>query len=336
MSGFYPNYFTSDPKWHQYWLSDNSFTHEIRLVETANCKATCYIYPDILGLKFVYCPRIPEYKNEIIFDKTEILKLIEKIKITCKDCYYLKFDCNDVDFQAINLLKAYNKSDKQIYFLQTMTLDLGILLDKKQDLKQEFDTNNLQDFLNFSQPFWKTTSDSTRAKTRHSTNRNFEISTEKSSQNIAVFDQIYQQTVARQDFVPHSKEHYHKLINLDFSHLITIYKDKKPMVSWLGIQTENTITHLHGGNTEESFKDYAPYLANFLGIYLSYSQNCRFYDMGGYNPAKGFGKFKDNYKGKIRHFEGPFDILKTIYCPIQTAIKIKNLIQNYFPSGKKV
>ena len=327
---FYPNYFTSDPKWHQYWLSDNNSSHEIRLVETSNYKATCYIYPDLFGLKFAYCPRIPEYKGEIILDKTEILQLIEKVKTTCKDCYYLKFDCSDNDLEMTNFLKSqdFAKSTRQIYFLQTMTLDLGMLLDNKQDLKQQFDTNNLQDFLVFSQPFWKTTNDSTRAKTRHSTNRGFEISADKSPENIAVFDKIYEQTVLRQDFAPHPKEHYHRLISLDFSHLITIYKDKKPMVSWLGIQTENTITHLHGGNTEDSFKDYAPYLANFLGIYLAYSQNCRFYDMGGYNPAKGFGKFKDNYKGKIRQFEGTFDIpLKAIYYPIQFAIKLKNSLK---------
>jgi hypothetical protein len=88
----YPNYFTSNQKWHEYWLSDNNSSHEIRLIETTNYKATCYIYPDIFGLKFVYCPRIPEYKDKVIFDKNQILELIQKIKTTCKDCYYLKFD----------------------------------------------------------------------------------------------------------------------------------------------------------------------------------------------------------------------------------------------------
>jgi lipid II:glycine glycyltransferase (peptidoglycan interpeptide bridge formation enzyme) len=91
--------------------------------------------------------------------------------------------------------------------------------------------------------------------------------------------------------------------------LITLSDENGPQSVWFGVSFDDTMYYLYGGNTEVSFKKYGQYLVHLVATEIIARENLKKYDLGGYDSTKGFGKFKDGYRGEIVHALGPIDII---------------------------
>ncbi|NJL97056.1 aminoacyltransferase [Candidatus Gracilibacteria bacterium] len=107
-----------------------------------------------------------------------------------------------------------------------------------------------------------------------------------------------------------TKKYFQDLFDKDFSRMISLIDPKgKVQCSWFGVIIGNTLYYLYGGNTQDSFDNYGQYLVHVAATYLGKKEGVSYYDLGGYDPEKGFGKFKEGYKGIIRHFGYPMDLI---------------------------
>ena len=230
-------------------------------------------------------------------------------------------------------------SNKIIQYLSTITLNLSQIQKEYQVEDQREESNfaknlekkskdDLKQFFVDSKVFWKTTNSNVNRYTKKSLDQNWDVSTDKTEANFEAFWQVYNQTKDRQNFAIQNKEYTRLLFDQDFSRLI-ILRDAQgqPQCVWFGIVFGDTMTYLYGGNTDYSFDNYGQYLVHLVAIKIAVSQathqKITKYDLGGYDPNKGFGKFKENYKGTVRNFLGDIDI------PIQP---IKYQLTNYLIS----
>ncbi len=78
---------------------------------------------------------------------------------------------------------------------------------------------------------------------------------------------------------------------------------------FLGIILDGTLTYLLGGNSTNSLKNHTQYLLQMKALEMATVENCQFYDMGGWESGSGYGEFKNGYRGKLRTFFGPFDLV---------------------------
>jgi lipid II:glycine glycyltransferase (peptidoglycan interpeptide bridge formation enzyme) len=241
-----------------------------------------------------------------------------------------------------------NLKTKKIQYLATMTLDLKNVLKKLKNtdslVNEKFyelkkllekgkilaDNSVLSDFYNFSQDFWQTTNQNVRRYTKKSLKQNWQISLNKTQDNFEKFYQIYLKTSQRQKFAIHSKDYLQKFFDSSFSKVIILEdKNNQPQAVWLGIRSDQTLTYICGGNTEISFKNYGQYLIHLVAIFVASLEKLSFYDLGGYDPKLSFSDFKKNYRGDIRQFPGPLDV---VIKPIQydftnTLIKLVKLFK---------
>ena len=207
---------------------------------------------------------------------------------------------NTKNYKNFQLAKI---SSKTIQYLSTITLDLSTI-SPVEDLEQ---------FFIDSKSFWKTTNSNVNRYTKKSLELsialNWDISTQKTESNFELFWQVYNQTKDRQHFTIQPKAYMRHFFDQDFSRIIVIKdQDNQPQCVWMGIVFGDTITYLYGGNTDYSFDNYCQYLTHLVAIKMAVSEKLLKYDLGGYDPNKGFGKFKSNYKGTIRNFLGDIDI----------------------------
>jgi FemAB family len=79
--------------------------------------------------------------------------------------------------------------------------------------------------------------------------------------------------------------------------------------AFLGIIFDGTLTYLLGGNSTASLKNHTQYLLQMKALEMTSVENCQFYDMGGWESGSGYGEFKNGYRGKLRTFFGPFDLV---------------------------
>jgi SanA protein len=82
------------------------------------------------------------------------------------------------------------------------------------------------------------------------------------------------------------------------------------------------MVYLYGGNTAISRKRHGQYLIHLAALYLATQEDTQFYDLGGYDSDKGYGQFKEGYKGALRSFLGPVDLVcrPLVYNSLQGLI----------------
>jgi lipid II:glycine glycyltransferase (peptidoglycan interpeptide bridge formation enzyme) len=139
--------------------------------------------------------------------------------------------------------------------------------------------------------------------------RNWQIITTKNEVNFEIFYNLLSQTAKRQKFPIQTKEYLQKLYSQDFFQVFLLQKDGQFLASWSGIISDNTLVNLYNGNLPEGFKDFSQYFLHLVAMFFAKQNNLEFYDFGGYNPKLSFSSFKDGYKGQIREFFGPVDII---------------------------
>lgn len=95
-------------------------------------------------------------------------------------------------------------------------------------------------------------------------------------------------------------------------------------------KSQKILTYLLGGNSQDGLTGNVQYLLQLTALWLCYQENCRFYDMGGWEFGTGYSQFKNHYKGNLQTFFGPFDfVLKPInYNLTNFAINFAKKIRN--------
>lgn len=265
--------------------------------------------------------------------KRAFIKLIRKVILQAKSngVTFLKVDFDDQICSLININSTHELlqflksqgveqqvkiSSKIIQYTATMTLDLQQLenLQPQAQTKHigslDLLTEGLKNFYEKNSKYFLTWEKNTRRLTKHALDKNWQVSISKTQENFEAFYNLLKQTSLRQNFGIQPKKYLLNLFNQDFSRIIVL-KDTQNIVqaAWFGIVTEQTLTNLYAGNSQISLKDNGQYLMHLAAIKLAMDEKLRYYDMGGYNPKLSFGKFKDGYKGNVRFFYGPVDIL---------------------------
>ena len=318
----YPRYFLQTKSWGEFWLKSNPKNHKLIEISIENETHFIYEYPWQLGQKFWYIPRANLGKTYT----SNLQKIITKAR--GQKVVFVKMDFDDEwleqnkienNSKLLDLLKKLpvqpKLSHKKLQFNQTPVLSLeGILKADSEKINVEIeDPQALQNFYQNTQDFWSQTNQNVRRYTKKSLTKNWQISTQKTEQNFQNFLQIYNQTKERQGFAIQTKSYLKNLFKHLDSRLILLSNSAgQPQAFWFGWVSENTLTYLYGGNTPESFKNYGQYLLHLVAVAMGYQENLNFYDLGGYDSKSGYGKFKENYRGQIRNFLGPVDlVLKT-------------------------
>lgn len=324
MSLKFPPYFINFEPWAKFWLSANPSEHNYFNLQSSSglLSAVIYQYPWYFGGNFLYLSKGPVLETTASLDKADFLKelqnFFEKLLELGKkhNSVFIKVDFDHqlfTDFEVFTTLDLKNfleqnfdlnfsLSQKTIQYMSTITLDL-------RDFVGVTANNDYKLFFDQTKSFWAKTNENIRRYTKKSLEQNWQISTEKTEENFELYLLIYQQTSQRQQFATQSKEYLHKLFLQDFSRIIIISDENGPQCVWLGIISEATLTYLSGGNTSVSLTKYGQYLIHLVALNLATSSKVHYYDLGGYDSGKGFGKFKEGYRGEIRNFLGPIDIL---------------------------
>ena len=355
-NAYFKPYFLQYQNWSTFWEDVNGGEHKVFTFEASyknfTLKTLVYQYPWYFGQKFWYVAKGGVLKNcetsetnnwdsvtgqdleKLFWDLNQEIYTKAKANYIC----YIKLDWEESLTQKLELksnleLLSFYKSEysgakisnKIIQYLQTMVLDISLIPQGKF-----FATDQLTNFYEYSKPLWNTTNSNVKRYTKKALTLDWQISTEKTDANFEAFWQVYTATKDRQAFVTQTKEYTRQLFDQDFSRIIILRNSVgEPCCVWQGIVFGNTFVYLSGGNNQYSFDNYGQYLIHLVAVWLGYCENLQVYDLGGYDKTKGFGKFKENYKGQIRTFLGDVDIpvanfkFGLIDAGIEIAKKIK-------------
>jgi lipid II:glycine glycyltransferase (peptidoglycan interpeptide bridge formation enzyme) len=332
-------YFLQTSEWSQFWLESSQKQHFIHYIsyetDGITLSAYCYEYPWHLGKSFLYIPKGPIFQIKGDFSKKKLAQayksFLAKIVALAKQnkSVFIKIDfdynfTNLIDIDSNENLLKFTKSvtdqsvqisKKTLQYLSTMILDCSNLQKNEDQFK----------FVESNKDFWSQTNENIRRYTRKSLKQNWIIDTSKTTQNFDDFWQVYQSTAQRQGFAIHPKTYFQSMFAKEFVRIIVL-KDETglPHCCWFGILLDSTLYYLYGGNDDYSFSHHGQYLAHLIALQSAANEEAKNYDLGGYDSEKGFGKFKEGYRGKIVKFLGPLDIIlePLIYTTLNKFINI--------------
>ena len=136
---------------------------------------------------------------------------------------------------------------------------------------------------------------------------------EASNEDFENFWRIMKETVDRDGFRLHSKEHYRKMLELDknFVKLFLAEYNGKIITAVLATFFGDMITYVHGASANEYRNVMAPYLLHWHIIKLGKSLGFKYYDLNGVDENKwpGVTKFKIGFGGAIVNYPGTFDLV---------------------------
>lgn len=336
----YTPYFLQTKEWSDFWLDAMNNKHLAYLLEAPDSKATfagwVYKYPWHLNQSFLYVPKGPIvtlHKKNIA--KSELLKLFRTFcyRLVASgqthDTSFIKLDFDD---EVMKLFGVENTEDleelmdgvlandgkhnfpkcelhtgtKTIQYMQTMILDGRVL---KGSRVLDWSMETLQNYYTENKDFWSQTNQNIRRYSKKSLKYDWEIIVDKSPETFDGFWKVYKATSERQKFATHNKEYFEKLAARPFTHIALLKYQGEVVSCWFGVQSGDTLTYLYGGNTAEGFKLKSQYMMHIVALKILVDNKLSYYDLGGYDSSKGFGKFKEGYRGDIRSFLGPVDIV---------------------------
>jgi lipid II:glycine glycyltransferase (peptidoglycan interpeptide bridge formation enzyme) len=368
---YHNKYFLQTRIWADFWKENNPSPHDYYEIESKNSiiinaingeprelqlATLIYQFPWEFGQRFWYIPKgfwamIGDEQiewNQVDVEDLEVLfvnflrQIFELAKQ--KGVVFVKIDLEEGLTHWLNIeskedlskfLEHYlpyraNLKTKIIQYLRTITLDLQLVDGGK--VKDDLELDKLESFYKNSQEFWATTNQNVRRYTKKSLSLNWQISTDKTIENFEAFWEIYNYTKDRHGFVIQERDYLQSLYSKDYSRIIVLRQDGKVHGVWFGIVVNGTLTYLYGGNDEVSFDNYGQYLIHLVAVQIAVREGVNYYDLGGYDDTKGFGKFKEGYRGQLRNFLGPVDIVidPLKYSVINPIIKLVKALK-----GKK-
>jgi lipid II:glycine glycyltransferase (peptidoglycan interpeptide bridge formation enzyme) len=340
-------YFLQTLEWAEFWKSAHDDKHSYQEFSYTCNEVTFteigYTYPWHFGQSFLYLPRFcvitarsNPTEQQIQTGLQEFLKIIIQ-KALSSNHTFIKLDTgfdfqqatgiqkND-DFKSLvqqNILDlTVTHSKKTLQYLATMVLDCS-------NLQVKTATETYLDFYLNNKRFWGKTNENVRRYTKKSYSQNWKIDSSKTVENFEKFWLVYQHTAQKHDFGIHPKNYFETMIKHDFVRIITLSDEHGVQSVWFGVVFDDTMYYLYGGNTDISFKKYGQYFIHLVATDLISQERLKSYDLGGYDPNKGFGKFKEGYRGEIITALRPIDIIlkKTHwYLTKSTVTLVKKLI----------
>jgi lipid II:glycine glycyltransferase (peptidoglycan interpeptide bridge formation enzyme) len=318
-------YFHQSLQWARFWKSAHDNKHSFQQFSHSYYDITFtaigYSYPWQFGQSFLYFPRFCSIISSKEPTQQEIQQgLKEFVMVITNQAQghtFIKIDTG-FDFQTATGIQtnedlirpiqasssklSVSHSQKTLQYLSTMILDSTRLEEKKP-------TETYLDFYLNNKGFWSKTNENVRRYTKKSSSQDWHIDSSKTQDNFEKFWQVYQHTAQKHDFGIHPKSYFKAMITHDFVRLITLSDDQGVQSVWFGVVFDDTCYYLYGGNTDTSFKKYGQYFIHLVATDLISQEGLMSYDLGGYDPKKGFGKFKEGYRGKIVTALGPIDII---------------------------
>jgi lipid II:glycine glycyltransferase (peptidoglycan interpeptide bridge formation enzyme) len=338
-------YFIQTLEWAKFWKEAALPNHKYFEVSAefvgSKVSAIVYLYPWHLKQNFLYVPKgftVEAFSSqEELYGASDLLmqQIMEIGKKEGSSFVKLDFDWQFTDLLGIKdtkkLLKFVTKAAPRIYcklskkrlqYLSTAIIDTAGLYYLEDD--------SPEDFMNENKEFWAKTNENIRRYTKKSLYQGFYIDKSKTKENFEAFWKVYEGTCIRQNYATHPKQYFKTMLGHDFVRLIVL-KDEfdEPQCVWFGVKIGDTLYYLYGGNTQDSFDKYGQYYMHLLALQQAAHENCMRYDLGGYDSAKGFGKFKEGYRGKIVNFLGPVDVVlkPASYSAVSSAIMVSKMFR---------
>lgn len=342
-------YFLQTKEWFKFWQDLNLPNHPTYFFETQNLACYARQFPWHLGKSFLYIPKGPIAKNGLEINKNileqEFPELLKKIKQRLKNqkIVFIKWEFSaevfalDGDFEKyIKVLhKDFKLSDKHLQFTSTPILETAsMVLDKE---KMDLTNSNLLSFFEENKVWWKERNENVNRYTKKSLQQGWIISTTKTADNFENFWKIHLSTTNRQDFGTYSKQYFKTFFSQDSARIIVLKdEENQPQTVWLGVNIDGNLIYLYGGNTQKSFDKYGQYLVHLTALFMGVQEKIISYDLGGYDQTSGYGRFKENYKGRLINFGPAFDLPtnKFYYYLINTGIKITKKLKKKIKEAK--
>lgn len=130
------------------------------------------------------------------------------------------------------------------------------------------------------------------------------------------FDQfwrIMKETVERDGFRLHSKEHYQKMLALDdgFIKLFLAEYEGRVVAAVLAGLFGDMVTYIHGASANADRNIMAPYLLHWQIMKTCQADGFKYYDLNGIDENKwpGVTRFKMGFGGEIVNYPGTFDLV---------------------------
>lgn len=287
----FPKYFTTTSEWSSFWQkTQNDLERHFVFQEE-----TIYEYTTISGIKYWYIPHLG-YKKHLNTNFINSLKTIAKqSKIS-----YITFEVEDSSTGFEQILNQTQTPLNKKQYNQTIVINL----------KDAVQCQNPTEFISSNNSIISSFNQTVRRKIRKSIKYNWLYETQKSKKTFEDFWYIYNKTADRQNFRTHQKKYYFDLFKESNSIIIVIYDNNlTPQGTWFGWKSQDTLTYLYGGNSQVSLQNYGTYYLQLQAMCLASQLNLTWYDLGGYTPNSGYGRFKEGFRGILRTFPGPYDIV---------------------------
>ncbi len=141
---------------------------------------------------------------------------------------------------------------------------------------------------------------------------------------------IMDETKDRDQFRLHSKEHYKKMLSVNFIKLIVAEYQSKIIAGNIMSFFKDTSTYIHGGSGNKYRNVMAPFALQWYAIKEAKKQGLKYYDLNGIDEKKwpGVTRFKKGYGGVEISYPGTFDLVfdKNKY----SVYKILRMIRRMF------
>ncbi|MDA3840050.1 MAG: peptidoglycan bridge formation glycyltransferase FemA/FemB family protein [Patescibacteria group bacterium] len=118
-------------------------------------------------------------------------------------------------------------------------------------------------------------------------------------------------TSERDGFRTHGKEHYRKLLNLDFVKIYFAKYNNKIVATALFSFFGDTVTYMHGASANEHRNVMAPFLLQWEAAMLAKGEGYKYYDFYGIDEKKwpGVTRFKKGFGGFELDYPGTLDMV---------------------------
>lgn len=140
-----------------------------------------------------------------------------------------------------------------------------------------------------------------------------EIREENTEQGLEMFLQLmFDNTAKRQGFYAHNKEYFRQmwqtLSPLGMETIFTARVDGTTVSAWIVYKWKEFVYYVYGANSLEHRETMAPTLLMWNLIKWGKDKGCKWLDLWGTEEGKGFGRFKEQFGGKMIELVGSYDL----------------------------
>jgi len=240
---------------------------------------------------------------------------IIKIDLPLNKNYLYSPRCGD-DFLSISFLDEVKKLARQENSI-FLKIELGIAVDEKKLQELGFtESKQIQpnktlilDISKSEKELLNEMHQKTRYNIRLAEKKGIVI--EKSKKSFEDFWELVQKTTKRDNFKPHPKRYYRKIMHVPGIELFIAKYDNKVVAANIILFYKGTAFYLHGASDYKYRNLMAPHLLQWHQVLEAKKQGCNKYDFWGIDSKKwpGVTRFKKGFNGKEITYFGAYDLV---------------------------